>query len=69
MNLTGELTADGVVLTGTSRIPGMSIPSATPSRPHTAGRRVGVATGNVGDEGALDTEYTLPYTLFRALAV
>jgi hypothetical protein len=67
MNLTGELTADGVFLDWDEPDTGNVDPEryAISFRiPPDAGW--GVATGNVGEEGALNTEYTLPYSLFES---
>ena len=66
MNLTGELTANGVFLDWDEPNTGNVDPEryAISFRiPPDAGW--GVATGNVGDENALTTEYTLSYGLFE----
>ena len=67
MNLTGEITTNGVFLDWDEPNTG----NVTPERyaisfriPPDAGW--GVATGNVGDEDALNTEYTLPFSLFES---
>jgi len=67
MNLTGEITSDGVYLDWDAPNTGNVQPEryAISFRiPPDAGW--GVATGNVGDENALNTEYTLPFSLFES---
>lgn len=66
MNLTGEVTEDGVYLdwdapnTGNVEPERYAISFRIPP-----GGGWGVATGNVGDETALNTEYTLPFSIFE----
>jgi len=67
MNLTGEVTSDGVYLDWDAPNTGNVEPEryAISFRiPPDAGW--GVATGNVGDENALNTDYTLPFSLFES---
>lgn len=67
MNLTGEITSNGVFLDWDAPNTGNVDPEryAISFRiPPAAGW--GVATGNVGDENALNTEYTLPFSIFES---
>ena len=66
MNLTGEITESGVYLNWDAPNTGNVEPEryAIAFRiPPNAGW--GIATGNVGDENALNTEYLLPFSLFE----
>lgn len=67
MNLTGEVTANGVFLDWDAPNTGNTQPEryAISFRIPPAGGW-GVATGNVGDANALNTEYTLPFSIFES---